>query len=131
MSDVEGSCHCGAIKLRVVGGFDDNATAIVCHCTVCTTLSGSLFSYVAPIPRRLQAAEVRELSGKQVTRHFCGDCGTPLWAEFESAPEEYFIKLALFGNKLPPGAEVFWKNVHESRQKPIVAPEAVFDALPA
>ena len=51
-------------------------------------------------------------SGKQVTRHFCGDCGTPLWAESEAAPEGLYVKLAPFGNNLLPGAELFWRNAH-------------------
>jgi len=96
-----------------------------------------VFAYVAPIPRSslqilkgttkgYKQPKSENLSRKQVTRHFCGDCGTPLWAESGAAPEGCFIKLALFGNKLPPGAEVL-----NSWQKPIVAPEAVFDVLPA
>ncbi|TFY62081.1 hypothetical protein EVJ58_g4091 [Rhodofomes roseus] len=140
MSDVEGSCHCGAIKLRIVGGFGDNAKAVACHCNVCTTLAGSLFSYLAPVPRsNLQVLEGTakgykqptsdNVSGKQVTRYFCGDCSTPLWAESEAAPGGCFVKLAPFGNKLPPGAELFWKNAYEW-QNSIVAPEAVFDMLP-
>ncbi|TFY62078.1 hypothetical protein EVJ58_g4094 [Rhodofomes roseus] len=65
-------------------------------------------------------------SGKEVIRYFCGDCGTPLWAAAESAPETYSIKLAMFGNSLPPAMEIFWKHAHDW-QKPIVPAEMVFE----
>lgn len=48
-------------------------------------------------------------SGKQVIRYFCSDCGTPLWAAAESAPHVYTIKVALFGNNIRPGKEIYWK----------------------
>lgn len=82
-----------------------------------------MFAYVAPVPRVnmqvLQGAtkaynqpKSASTSGKQVIRHFCGECGTPLWAESEAAPEIFFVKLAPFGNKLPPGADLFYENAH-------------------
>ncbi|KAH9830091.1 Mss4-like protein [Rhodofomes roseus] len=137
MADIEGSCNCGAIKVRVIGGFGENAKAGICHCKTCQLLSGSLFSYLGFVSREnlkilqgepkgyKQPAEAAR-SGKEVIRYFCGDCGTPLWAAAESAPETYSIKLAMFGNSLPPAMEIFWKHAHDW-QKPIVPAEMVFE----
>ena len=52
------------------------------------------------------------MSGKQVTRYFCGDCGTPLWAESAATPTFCAVKLALFGNNFEPAIEIFWKSAH-------------------
>ncbi|KZT66615.1 hypothetical protein DAEQUDRAFT_730030 [Daedalea quercina L-15889] len=137
MADVEGSCHCGAIKVRVIGGFGEKAKAGVCHCKQCQVLAGSLFSYLGFVKREnvkvlqgepkgykqpLSAAQ----SGKPITRYFCGDCGTPLWAAADSAPDTYSIKLAMFGNNLPPAMEIYWKYA-QTWEKPMVPSEALFD----
>lgn len=42
-----GSCHCGAIKVRVVDGFAEDARAGICHCKQCQTLAGSRASYTS------------------------------------------------------------------------------------
>ncbi|KAH9830092.1 Mss4-like protein [Rhodofomes roseus] len=138
MSDIEGSCHCGAITLRIVGGFGDDAKSFICHCEPCQVLSGSLFACTAFVasknlqvvrgtPKPYKQSRETNSSGMQVTRHFCGDCGTPLWGESEVAPSGSFVRTALFGNTLPPKAEVFWKRAHEW-EKPMVPPGALFEA---
>ncbi|EPT05813.1 hypothetical protein FOMPIDRAFT_1021436 [Fomitopsis schrenkii] len=140
MTDIEGSCHCGAIKLRVVGGFGEGARAGICHCNSCQTLAGSLFAYIAFVPRDKLLILQGEpkgykqpidaaASGKQVIRYFCGDCGTPLWAAAESAPHAYTVKLALFGNNIPPGNEIYWKYA-QPWEKPLASPDNVFEGWP-
>jgi len=100
-------------------------------------LSGSLFSYLGFVgrenlkvltgePKGYKQPTGAAQSGKDVIRYFCGDCGTPLWAAAESAPETYTIKLAMFGNQLPPGKEIYWKRAKEW-EKPIVPPDCVFE----
>ena len=87
-----------------------------------------MFAYIAPAPRAsvkiiqgvtkaYKQPTSENASGKQVVRHFCGDCGTPLWAESQAAPDILFVKLAPFGNKLPPGADFFWKNAHGEHER--------------
>ena len=71
-------------------------------------------------------------SGKQVIRYFCSDCGTPLWAAAESAPHVYTVKLALFGNNIPPGKEVYWKYAQRESSHDIFGSERMInDALPS
>ncbi|KAH9938637.1 Mss4-like protein [Fomitopsis serialis] len=122
MSDVEGSCACGAITLRVVDGFGENAKAVICHCTDCQKAAGSLCSYWAPVlieklkivkgqPKTYRSPEGRSMSGKPVQRIFCGDCGTPLYAYPEgSVSGKFCVLLALFDNNLELGVEIFWRS---------------------
>ncbi|KZT67095.1 hypothetical protein DAEQUDRAFT_729509 [Daedalea quercina L-15889] len=140
-SNLEGGCHCGAVRLCIVGGLGENAKAGICHCKDCQTFAGSLFAYAGKVdraalqvvqgqPKAYKQPTSTNLSGKQVTRHFCGDCGTPLWVESDATPTIYAVKLALFGNAFEPGIEIFWKNAHEW-EKPLAPSEMVFDTLPA
>ena len=91
-----------------------------CPLTVVHLLHSVVFSYIAFVARdkvQILQGEPRgykqpldaAASGKQVIRYFCSDCGTPLWAAAESVPHAYTIKLALFGNNMPPGKEIYWK----------------------
>ncbi|KAH9829674.1 Mss4-like protein [Rhodofomes roseus] len=139
--DFEGSCHCGAVQMRILGGFTEDTKAGICHCKECQIFAGSLFAYATKVDRQhLQVIQGQpkaykqppntNLSGKQVTRYFCGDCGTPLWVESDATPTLYAVKLALFGNNFAPGIEIFWKNAHEW-EKPMASSEMVFDTLPA
>ncbi|KAH9922630.1 Mss4-like protein [Fomitopsis serialis] len=141
MKDTEGSCHCGAVKLRIHGEINEDTKAGICHCKDCQLFSGSLFAYAGKVDREnLQVVQGQpksykqptdtSLSGKQVTRHFCGDCGTPLWVESDATPTIYAVKLALFANNFAPGIEIFWQNAHDW-EKPMAPPELVFDTLPA
>ncbi|KAH9843823.1 Mss4-like protein [Rhodofomes roseus] len=126
MADVEGSCACGAITVRVVDGFGDNAKAAICHCTDCQKAAGSLCNYWAPVlveklhvvkgqPKTYRSPEGKSMSGKPVQRTFCPDCGTPLYVYAEGVPSRYCVILALFGNNLEPGVEIFWRSAKRER----------------
>ncbi|MEQ8484399.1 MAG: GFA family protein [Pseudomonadales bacterium] len=78
---LKGSCLCGAVTYEVAG----SALSLGhCHCHMCQKFHGAPFgSYV-----RVTASELRILTGAervveyrsspQVTRSFCGRCGSPL-----------------------------------------------------
>lgn len=89
---IDGGCHCGAIKYEAE---IDPAKVMICHCTDCQTLSGSVFRTVVPAA----AAQFRLLAGKpklyiktaesgnKRQQAFCGDCGTPIYsAAIENTP---------------------------------------------
>ena len=61
-------------------------------------------------PKPYKQVAGKNLSGKPMTRYFCGDCGTPLWAESDATPTICAVKLALFGNNFEPAIEIFWKS---------------------
>ena len=91
-----GKCLCGRIQytLEQQGpGLD------VCHCKNCQRQSGAAFVpflatplaalQVAGSPKTFMDDETE--SGKTVARHFCGDCGSPLYVIVEAAPNTAYV----------------------------------------
>lgn len=87
----EGGCACGAIRFVVTGPF---AGVGACHCTDCQKETGGGAGHVA-LARKGSLVitkgspkffRKRSDSGAEVTRAFCGDCGTPLWSGSERMP---------------------------------------------
>ncbi|KAH9843827.1 uncharacterized protein C8Q71DRAFT_14973 [Rhodofomes roseus] len=69
------------------------------------------------------------MSGEPVQRTFCPDCGTPLYAYAEGVPSRYCVLLALFGNNLEPGVEIFWRSA-KSWERPLVPSECLHQLSP-
>ncbi|KZP31103.1 hypothetical protein FIBSPDRAFT_926153 [Athelia psychrophila] len=122
-STVNGSCNCGAITLAIPSdAFPSHS--IICRCISCRTSGGSLFSVdlMVPAERVIVSSGQTKVyhdmgsSGKFVKRHFCGDCGSPIFSDLENTPGIAFVKGGLFcasGFDLPPPrAQLFWRN-HE------------------
>lgn len=76
---IEGGCLCRAVRYRILG---EPLFSGACHCRTCRKasasafvpwihLSAEMFSYTAGEP-------VEFHSSAEVTRTFCGRCGTPL-----------------------------------------------------
>lgn len=92
-----GGCLCGAIRYAV----NAPITALrVCHCTHCqkntgtgasvnAVVAGADFAVTQGTPRRFTT---RADSGRTLYRHFCGDCGSPLYAHRENSPERIVVK---------------------------------------
>lgn len=91
MSVMEGGCCCGAVRFKV------SAPPVgvgACHCTDCQKASGGGPNYVALAPKaafEITKGEPRRYtrkgdSGGDVTRVFCGECGSPLWSEPATMP---------------------------------------------
>ena len=82
---IDGACHCGNIAYEAE---IDPATATVCHCSDCQTLSGTAFRTVVMAPEdtfRLLSGAPRIYiktaeSGNRRMQTFCPDCGTPLYS---------------------------------------------------
>ena len=92
-----GGCLCGAIRYAI----STPVTALrVCHCTHCQKNTGSGASVNAVVARDdfkiTQGAPKRFStvadSGRKLWRHFCGDCGSPLYAYREVSPERIVVK---------------------------------------
>jgi hypothetical protein len=95
---ITGRCLCGGVT------YSADAEPIVqaaCHCTDCQRQTGSPFSVVVAVPRAAFKAEGSTLSsfvtigedhGGETKRHFCSNCGSPLFSNAASAPELTFIK---------------------------------------
>ncbi|WP_297576854.1 GFA family protein [uncultured Deefgea sp.] len=92
-----GGCLCGNVRYAYSGPILD---ANYCHCTDCRRVTGSAFN----VGVRIRAAEfiitqgeVREFtkqgdSGNSLTRHFCGNCGSPLYTSSPLHDDFLFIK---------------------------------------
>ncbi|MBO6520186.1 MAG: GFA family protein [Rhodospirillales bacterium] len=94
---ITGSCLCGNVTFAYSG---DMADAAYCHCTDCRKTTGSAFNISIGL-----AADGFEItkgtpktytktadSGQAITRHFCADCGAPLYTSSPAYPERIYIK---------------------------------------
>lgn len=94
---VEGGCLCGAIRYKVDGEVLGSAA---CHCRDCQYVCGGAPSYVFVVPSNAIDITKGETStyrseadsGAKRVRHFCGNCGTPLFAEDSAYPKFMSIK---------------------------------------
>jgi hypothetical protein len=96
-SKVSGRCNCGNVTYEYVG---EVGPANYCHCVDCRRSTGSAFN----IGVRLDAAAFsissvapkaftkRGDSGRELTRHFCAECGSPIYTSSPSHREYVYVK---------------------------------------
>ena len=93
-----GGCACGAVRYECEG---EPVLAAHCHCRDCQRASGAAMSTVFAVPR----AAFRRVgltstyattgdSGNPVVRHFCADCGSPLFTDVNVLPDLQFVRAA-------------------------------------
>jgi hypothetical protein len=93
-----GGCLCGAIRYAVTSPI---TTLRVCHCTHCQKNTGtgaSVNAVLASTDFRITQGTPKRFttkadSGRVLMRHFCGDCGSPLYAYREVSPERIVLKV--------------------------------------
>ena len=95
---LNGSCLCGSIRYAI----DVPVTELrACHCVHCQKTSGAGGSVNAMIPstafRILQGTPRRYAvladSGRTLHRHFCGDCGSPIYSQRASNTEFVTVRV--------------------------------------
>ena len=134
MSDRRGGCQCGQFRFIMRG--DPNMVA-VCHCHDCQKQTGSAFAVVVLAPQtmvtlsggdRLYATTGE--SGRQVERHFCPDCGSPVFMKVAAAPDAVALMGGAFDDTswIQPAMHFFC----DSQQLWLTLPEGVkkFPRLP-
>jgi len=98
MTDITtGSCLCGNVTFEYAGDVGD---AAYCHCTDCRKTTGSAFNISVGLPLtgfRIVNGTPKTFtktadSGRALTRHFCGDCGAPLFTSSPSHPDTVYVK---------------------------------------
>ena len=98
MGKLDGSCLCGAVTY---GCDADPVATAVCHCTECQKQTGSSFSVIVAVPRDSFEVEGDSLAsfttvgsdtGREVSRQFCRDCGSPIVSLADALPEMALIK---------------------------------------
>ena len=92
-----GRCLCGHIAYAYDGPI---GPASYCHCSDCRRCTGSAFN----IGVRFRLADFRITrgnpkgftkygdSGRELTRHFCPNCGTPLFSSAPRHPDSIYVK---------------------------------------
>ncbi len=96
-SALTGRCLCGRVTYEFRGAI---GPASYCHCEDCRRCTGSAFN----ISVRLTLADFhvtsgepgsftkRADSGRELTRHFCRDCGSPIFTSAPKHPEHIYVK---------------------------------------
>ena len=101
---LSGSCLCGEVRYRARGPFSLVAR---CHCVQCRKASGAEFATNASLDRAgfklvAGALHVRvHESSPGNHRHFCGDCGSPLYKTFDDQPDVVRIRLGCLDDPFP------------------------------
>lgn len=122
---LEGSCLCGKVRYRaseVVGPY------VYCHCRSCRKANGSAFAANVAVPRT--GFEIR--SGQDMLaayesspgklRHFCRNCGSPLYTTVGPNPDVVRIRLGTLDTEFAakPAAHIFveenpaWHEIADS-----------------
>jgi hypothetical protein len=110
-----GSCACGTVHFAL-----DSEPHLVfnCHCTICRKANGSAFSSYALFKRdalritegeaSIRAAEI----GSSAIKHFCRECGAPLYGLHREAPGICLVVLGAVdtGAALVPTSNVFCRS---------------------
>lgn len=94
---VNGGCLCSGVKFTYSGGV---GPAGYCHCTDCRRCTGSAYTLSVRFAASNFEIERGNLgnftkvgeSGQALTRHFCKDCGSPIYTSSEGHPEFLFVK---------------------------------------
>ena len=97
MTQHTGGCLCGDIRYEFSG---EPLMAGICHCKNCQRQAGSAFSTLYGVPKAaMQITGQPKLyedsdteSGNTVERHFCGNCGSPIYSAIPSQPDVLFLK---------------------------------------
>ena len=95
---IDGHCHCGQITFEAE--VDPNAM-LICHCTDCQTLTGSVYRAVVSAPAThfvlrtcTPTSYVKTAESGNKRRHaFCGNCGTPIYACAVDDPQSYSLRI--------------------------------------
>ena len=116
MSELSGSCHCGAVGYAVTGSV---MRVVNCHCTMCRTMNGGAFSSYAIVNRgELLVTHGRDsLRQYAVTatgiKYYCVDCGSPLFnTNIEKYGDHAMLYLGTLRNpgELPAPVNIFHEN---------------------
>lgn len=95
---LSGGCACGAVR------YESTAEPVIvahCHCRDCQRASGAAMSTVFAVPRAAfrhkgptSTYATSGDSGNPVVRHFCPDCGSPLFSDVSVLPDLQFVRAA-------------------------------------
>lgn len=115
--DLTSSCACGAVTMHVEGQV---LSMLMCSCLDCQKATGTGHSTVALVssPSLSVAGETKRFdrtadSGATFRRHFCPDCGTPLYGQSSRAPDMRMLPVGFFAGEtawFDPGQLIFARS---------------------
>ncbi|KAJ5153743.1 uncharacterized protein N7500_009182 [Penicillium coprophilum] len=132
----QGHCNCESIRITLP---QQPPNTTVCHCDCCkragggreyikaedsgmyillTALAFSVNYFVSEDEMTVDDPnsvlkiyeDKKSASGNTAKRHFCSNCGSPLFTKTPKVPGKVFLKAVLFDNVSPPMTEVFVKK---------------------
>ena len=109
-----GGCMCGAVRISVD---DPPRRGGICHCLDCRKSLGALFNTFATFARDAVTvtgatrAWTGGASGQE--RHFCGTCGSPLFA-LQGDELELFVGCLDAPDAAPPPTYELWRRRREA-----------------
>jgi hypothetical protein len=74
MTQYNGGCLCGAIRIEIIG---EPIRVGICHCLDCRKRQGAIFHSFAIFPR--ETATITGETRAYESKHFCPTCGSPLF----------------------------------------------------
>lgn len=94
---ITGRCLCGRVAYEYEGVV---GPANYSHCEDCRRCTGSAYNIgvrLALADLRISSGEPKSFtkrgdSGRELTRHFCGDCGSPLYTSAPLHPEHVYVR---------------------------------------
>jgi hypothetical protein len=118
MGKLDGHCMCGSVTYVSDA---DPAFVAVCHCKDCQRQTGAAHSIVVGVPAdqisvtgdSLKSfATTGEDHGQPTERHFCGDCGSPIYTLSSQLPGVMIMKAGTLDDTswLQPGLEIWGKS---------------------
>jgi hypothetical protein len=112
-----GGCLCGAVRYESQG---DPVFSLQCHCRDCQRSSGTAYIAAMRMPasgfRITTGAPKRYVgkadSGNEITRAFCGDCGSPLYVQVSTRPDIVGLRVGTLDDpsEFRPEADIFVKS---------------------
>lgn len=119
---LEGGCNCGAVRFQLAG---EPIRTGLCHCLTCRKETGSAFMAYAVWDQAAVtiSGEIRSWTGSTDRRHFCGICGSALFATDDGTEIEIRIgSLDRAPTEMTPDQEL-WVHRREHWQLPIAEAE--------
>jgi len=100
---VVGGCLCTKVRFQYTG---EVGNAAYCHCEDCRRCTGSAFNISLGFDTdkfEITSGAVKEFiatadSGNVLTRHFCGDCGSPIFTSSVGDTAKIYIKAGVLDN---------------------------------
>ena len=115
---ITASCLCGSVGISC--GVPTGPAAY-CHCEDCRKCTGSAFNISVPFQAetfRVTSGEIGSFaktadSGNELTRHFCRNCGSPLYTSSLRHPDVVYVKAGILDD--PSSVQPVYQSWCQSR----------------